>query len=444
MTEDVIVKTVQVYNEIASEFAQKWFLNQSVEQRIHSFLDLLEPNASVLDLGCGCGRDVLAMQKMGVDVVGIDLSSAMIAEARWRVPGAIFRRMDARQLSYPNDTFSGIWACAVLLHMPNEGIHTTLSEIWRVLKPAGILAMIVQQGEGEVQDHLSRYKRLFSIPECKKLLDKAGFSLQNVHSQTGFLGSDDTKDRKKWIELIAKKEVSTLNSDIHDSGNGCLLCSNIRFDINRREGLFGAPSIIWGNNELFLFVDIAPIVEGHLLLTTNAHYACYGATPTNLDGAIMENMQLIDRLFNHAYGVPAVFCEHGPAFPKKAGCCIGHAHLHCLPSSIPISSKLESILGKGKPATIATLRQLYRKGQSYVYMGNATGIGWVYEVDVLPSQFFRQVASAAYEQTDWQWQTMRTQAITRKRLIDTLTHLVPVADEFICPYIENVHEDLNE
>jgi SAM-dependent methyltransferase len=434
MAEDAIVNTVQIYNKIAPEFARKWFLDQSIEPRIHSFLDLLEPNASVLDIGCGCGRDVLTMRNMGADVVGIDLSSAMLAEARRRVPDAIFRRMDARQLSYPRETFSGVWACAVLLHMPDKEVHRTLSEIWRVLKPEGILAMTVQEGEGEVKDRLSRYKRLFSVSECEKFLDKTGFSLQNVHSKT------DTQN--KWVELISRKKDGTLNSDIHDFGNGCLLCSNIRFDINRREGILGAPAIIWGDDELFLFVDIAPIIQGHLLLTTNAHYVCYGETPSHLEQAIVENMQHIDCLFKQAYGAHAVFCEHGPAFPKKAGSCIGHAHLHCFPNSIPIHSKLESILGKGKSATFATLRNLYQNGLSYVYIGNAEGHGQVYEVDVLPSQFFRQVASAACKQTDWQWQTMRTQATTRKHLIDTLTLLLPMADDLLLSGTKTVHKDI--
>jgi ubiquinone/menaquinone biosynthesis C-methylase UbiE/diadenosine tetraphosphate (Ap4A) HIT family hydrolase len=348
MAEDVIKNTVQVYDKIAPEFAQKWFHVQSVEPRILSFLSLLEPKASVLDLGCGCGRDVLTMQKKGVDVVGIDLSSAMILEARRRVPGSIFRQMDARQLSYPKDTFSGIWTCAVLLHMPDKEIRYTLSEIWRVLKPAGILAMTVQEGEGKVNDPLSRYKRLFSLLECKTLLGMAGFTILNVHSTMNHTCSDKPTVQKKWIEIIARKEVA---SKIQNSDSGCLLCSDIRFDINRREGLPGASSIIWGNNELFLSVDIAPVVHGHLLLTTEAHYACYGESPAYLDKVILANMQRIDSLFRQAYGVPPIFCEHGPASPKKAGACIGHAHLHCLPSSISIGNILEPIIGKGIPAT---------------------------------------------------------------------------------------------
>jgi len=420
-----------VYDCIAPQFSARWFHDNSLETRLSSFLQQLDSNPCVLDVGSGCGRDVLAMRRAGVEAVGVDLSSEMVAEARRNVPEAVFRHMDARRLQYPPALFSGIWMCAVLLHMPDDDARQVLCEAWRVLKPGGILALTVREGEGETEDRFSRYKRLFSRGQCDRLLNETGFSVLSEHRSVCRVNTDGTQREKRWLELIARKDTPRDRNAAHDDYDSCLLCRGVRFDINRREGIAGASSVLWGNDELLVFVDIAPVVGGHMLLSTDAHYRCYGATPRTLDQAILDNMDLIDRLYRKAYGLPAVFCEHGPAFPRKAGACIAHAHMHCFPGSIKVDGMLVTKLGKGRPADLSLLRKMHSDKESYIYFGDATGHCRAFAVDVLPSQYLRQVVAATEGVADWQWQAMRAELSTRARLHETLQCLLPMADEML-------------
>ena len=56
----------------------------------------------------------LCLQRSGSEVLGIDLSSGMLNEARRRVPNTIFRKMDLRSPQFPPNSIGGIWACASL------------------------------------------------------------------------------------------------------------------------------------------------------------------------------------------------------------------------------------------------------------------------------------------------------------------------------------------
>lgn len=98
-------------------------------------LGLLE-GRRILDLGCGKGRFAAHLQAMGAEVIGLDLSAAMLARASHidRV------RASARRLPFAGSTFDGVIAIEVLEHV--GAISPVLDEVRRVLKPAGRLAIV--------------------------------------------------------------------------------------------------------------------------------------------------------------------------------------------------------------------------------------------------------------------------------------------------------------
>jgi SAM-dependent methyltransferase len=138
---DPLVRTIEAYDRIAPQYTKVWFDDPVMEPTIDRFLKYIGPNGSIIDAGCGNGRDVLAMQQRGFDVVGIDLSRAMLLEARKKVPNACFRLMDIRQIGFPPRTFDGVWACAVMQHFPSNQLEYIIKQFFKVLRFNGILAL---------------------------------------------------------------------------------------------------------------------------------------------------------------------------------------------------------------------------------------------------------------------------------------------------------------
>lgn len=92
----------------------------------------------VLDLGCGKGRFGRALARRGADVVGLDLSTAMLRSAYGleRVRGSV------RRLPFASGSFDRVVAVEVLEHLPPAAWDQALAEIRRVLAPGGVLAVV--------------------------------------------------------------------------------------------------------------------------------------------------------------------------------------------------------------------------------------------------------------------------------------------------------------
>ena len=105
----------------------------------------LQPGQRALDLGCGLGDDVFAMaERVGANgqVIGIDISEAMIGDARRRTPmGAPveFHVGDAQKLEFSTGYFDAVRAERVLMHVPEAA--AALSEMVRVTRASGRLCV---------------------------------------------------------------------------------------------------------------------------------------------------------------------------------------------------------------------------------------------------------------------------------------------------------------
>ncbi len=192
---DPVERTTRTYDRIASRFAARHW-NVRLERALEAFTRHLPSGASVLDLGCGPGRDVALLRERGLRVLGLDRSMGMLREAQRRVGGALVCA-DMRTLPLGDASLDGVWMCAALLHLPRAEAPIALAEVHRVLRPGGVLYVSVQRGEGEAWD-LSDGPRFFAYYQPDEFVARvqaAGFTLQECWI--------DPTERATWINLIA-------------------------------------------------------------------------------------------------------------------------------------------------------------------------------------------------------------------------------------------------
>lgn len=191
--------SIDYYNKYAAkEFEET--VNQDMEGIRKEFLDLLEEGDTILDLGCGSGRDSLAFYELGYDVTPVDASEEMCQLAEIHT-GLEVLKMTFEEMDFDN-VFDGIWACASLLHVPKKELSDILTKIAKALNDKGILYMSFKLGDFEG----FRGERYF----CDYTED----SITEVLKDNGRLEIVrfwETKDVRsghsdeKWLNVLARK-----------------------------------------------------------------------------------------------------------------------------------------------------------------------------------------------------------------------------------------------
>ncbi|MBA2682690.1 MAG: methyltransferase domain-containing protein, partial [Ktedonobacteraceae bacterium] len=107
------------YDRLASAYAQQLGDELDHKPRERQLLaSFAHENPGQLgDVGCGPGHITAYLHAQGNDVVGVDLSPAMIAQARQTHPTLTFRQADMRHLPFADGTLSGIVAFYSLIHI---------------------------------------------------------------------------------------------------------------------------------------------------------------------------------------------------------------------------------------------------------------------------------------------------------------------------------------
>jgi ubiquinone/menaquinone biosynthesis C-methylase UbiE len=225
--DDATASNMHTYQHIASHYAEQhtfatmpplWhqllerFVMALRESPVHQF----RPSLPVLDVGCGPGRDALLLAQQKLSVLAIDLSVAMLDEARTRCqnqPDAeriAFRQMDMHALELPENTCAGLWVSASFLHIPKHENTAVLKELMRVLVPNGPIMLIVKEcdtGEPERYEiHLTsgtpRFFARYRGAELWELLEQAGVQLLEMRA------TPDTRSSaaSRWLAALGMKK----------------------------------------------------------------------------------------------------------------------------------------------------------------------------------------------------------------------------------------------
>ena len=196
----------QVYNNISQEFsASRVFPWEELE----IFIPHIKDGDKILDLGCGNGRLIKALQesKKDFDYLGVDFSDGLIDRAREQFPDKKFELNDISKVDFEANSFDTVFVIATFHHLPSKKERQELLNkinIW--LKPGGYLIMtnwnlwqrkymkhyfkkfwlkkswndffVSWQMYSGKSKKFWRYYHSFSTRELESLLKKTGFKLK--------------------------------------------------------------------------------------------------------------------------------------------------------------------------------------------------------------------------------------------------------------------------
>lgn len=142
-----------IYQKIAVEYDERipgvTELDKTFsDTEISYVLDRLSIHDEVLDIGCGTGRITLPLARHVGSVTGLDMSQAMLDQAAIKAAAAgldvIFRQGDMVELPFKSQSFDAIVSILALMHVLPEERPRVFAEIYRVLRPGGVLLIGVK------------------------------------------------------------------------------------------------------------------------------------------------------------------------------------------------------------------------------------------------------------------------------------------------------------
>lgn len=116
-----------------------------------SFAEVLaaEDQGRVADIGCGPGRAAAFLAARGLEVVGLDVSPAMVAAARAAHPGIPFVEGQLDDLPLGDRSLAGAVCWYSIIYTPPDQLDAAFTELARVLRAGGHLLVAFHAGAGE-------------------------------------------------------------------------------------------------------------------------------------------------------------------------------------------------------------------------------------------------------------------------------------------------------
>ena len=193
--------TLEHYNQRAEEFWEGT-RDHNVSQNIEALMQHIEgePPFTILDFGCGPGRDLKSMAALGHTAIGLDGAAAFAAMARADTGCEIWQQ-DFLAIDLPSKRFDGIFANASLFHVPSQELPRVLRQLHAALKPAGVLFSSNPHGENDEGWNGERYGAYHDLAAWRRYLANAGFTeLEHYYRPTGL-----PRAQQPWLASVWRK-----------------------------------------------------------------------------------------------------------------------------------------------------------------------------------------------------------------------------------------------
>ena len=215
MTKQASKGTLNYYDENAVEF-----VCQTLSIDMHDLYELFinqlpqRDTQCILDVGCGSGRDANYFAKQGYEVTAIDASAELIQWARQhhmssRITWVHLDFSSIEKQAWENK-FTGIWACASLLHVPFLELPCIIESLLETLTDDGVMYLSFKYGEGERIDN----ERFFCNMNESRWITIV-VNIPQVIEYDIWLSADKRADCKDaWFNVMIKRENNPIRSSV--------------------------------------------------------------------------------------------------------------------------------------------------------------------------------------------------------------------------------------
>lgn len=194
-------RTLDHYERNARQFFAGT-IDHDVSQNVAALLGAIEAPApfTLLDLGCGPGRDLKTFSALGHRAIGLDGSGEFVAMAR-AYSGCEVWRQDFLHLDLPPALFDGVFANASLFHVPGAALPGVLAALHGAIKPGGVLFSSNPRGHNEEGWNGPRYGSYHDYPSWERYLVAAGFvPLHHYYRPEGL-----PREQQPWLASLWRK-----------------------------------------------------------------------------------------------------------------------------------------------------------------------------------------------------------------------------------------------
>ena len=196
--------TLEHYNQRAEDF-RSGTRDHDVSQNIAALLQHIEgaPPYTLLDFGCGPGRDLRAFTALGHVAIGLE-GSARFAQMARADSGCEVWQQDFLALDLPGNRFDGIFANAALFHVPAQELPRVLRDLYATLKPRGVLFASNPHGHNEEGWNRGRFGAYHDFDTWRRHVTRAGFiELTHYYRPAGL-----PRDQQPWLATVWRKPAA--------------------------------------------------------------------------------------------------------------------------------------------------------------------------------------------------------------------------------------------
>ena len=195
--------TISHYQDGAERFWQAT-QDHDVSQNIDALLGELAAvgRQRILDLGCGPGRDLVALRDRGHEAVGLDGTLSFVEMARTHA-GVEVLHQNFVDLDLPPTHFDGVFANATLFHVPTSELGRVLAELRACLRPGGVLFSSNPRGDNHEGWNGERYCVYHDFAQWRRYCVGAGFEeIRHYYRPSGL-----PRDQQPWLASLWRNPV---------------------------------------------------------------------------------------------------------------------------------------------------------------------------------------------------------------------------------------------
>jgi len=199
--QQIVDRTLDHYNQRAEDFWEGT-RDHDVRQNISALLETIRgaPPFTILDLGCGPGRDLRTFSDLGHVAVGLEGAARFVAMAR-TFSGCEVWQQDLLKLQLPPSHFDGVFANAVLFHVPSVELPRVLRELRETLRPGGVLFSSNPHGRNEEGWNRGRYGAYHDPETWRSFGVTAGFvEIAHYYRPPGL-----PREHQPWLATVWRR-----------------------------------------------------------------------------------------------------------------------------------------------------------------------------------------------------------------------------------------------